>query len=100
MTLPAHAGITHLKRSCAKLRSHVSSSSAAWFGIICARSQKEENTMTFDRRRFMLALATGAGACALPMRVGAQSEPIRVGLVTVKTGPLASGGIDMERGLQ
>jgi branched-chain amino acid transport system substrate-binding protein len=36
----------------------------------------------------------------LPARVLAQSGPIRVGLVTVKTGPLASGGIDMERGLQ
>jgi branched-chain amino acid transport system substrate-binding protein len=30
----------------------------------------------------------------------AQSGTIRVGLVTVKTGPLASGGIDMERSLQ
>src|SRR5439155_19158620 len=29
----------------------------------------------------------------------AQSESIRLGLMTVKTGPLASGGIDMERGL-
>src|SRR2546421_3405022 len=29
----------------------------------------------------------------------AQAGPIRVGLVTVKTGPLASGGIDMERAL-
>jgi branched-chain amino acid transport system substrate-binding protein len=29
----------------------------------------------------------------------AQSESIRLGLMTVKTGPLASGGIDMERAL-
>jgi len=33
------------------------------------------------------------------LRAIAQSEPIRVGLMTVKTGPLASGGIDMERAL-
>ena len=29
----------------------------------------------------------------------AADGPIRVGLLTVKTGPLASGGIDMERAL-
>src|SRR5207244_3513414 len=31
--------------------------------------------------------------------VGAQTGPIRVGFLTVKTGPLASGGIQMEQGL-
>src|SRR5262245_1690760 len=30
---------------------------------------------------------------------GAQSDAIRLGLMTVKTGPLASGGLDMERAL-
>src|SRR5437660_12709090 len=55
--------------------------------------------MTFNRRRFIEA--TGAGAAALVMPTSAQSQtgPIRVGLMTVKTGPLASGGIDMERAL-
>ena len=57
--------------------------------------------MTLSRRHF---LGGAAGLSGLPM-VGraarAQSaEPIRLGLLTVKTGPLASGGIDMERGLQ
>ncbi|MDB5926214.1 MAG: transporter substrate-binding protein [Betaproteobacteria bacterium] len=56
--------------------------------------------MAIKRRRFMLAIGAGLGVSALPARVRAQSGPIRVGLVTVKTGPLASGGIDMERGLQ
>jgi branched-chain amino acid transport system substrate-binding protein len=57
--------------------------------------------MTFTRRRFIQAAGGGIGATALgfPAIVRAQSEPIRVGLVTVKTGPLASGGIDMERAL-
>src|SRR5437660_6514107 len=53
--------------------------------------------MSFSRRRFIQASGATAAAAALPLR--AQAGPIRVGLVTVKTGPLASGGIDMERAL-
>src|SRR2546421_4167107 len=53
--------------------------------------------MSFSRRRFIQATGATAAAAALPVR--AQAGPIRVGLVTVKTGPLASGGIDMERAL-
>ncbi len=58
--------------------------------------------MSINRRRFLQGLA-GAGATWATMHapwVRAQaSGPIRVGLLTVKTGPLASGGIDMERAL-
>jgi branched-chain amino acid transport system substrate-binding protein len=56
--------------------------------------------MAINRRRFVLATGAGLGLSVLPASVRAQSGTIRVGLVTVKTGPLASGGIDMERGLQ
>ena len=57
--------------------------------------------MTFNRRRFIQSAAAAAGAAQLgfPAIVRAQGEPIRLGLLTVKTGALASGGIDMERGL-
>src|SRR5205814_2233937 len=57
--------------------------------------------MKFNRRRFMQAAGAGLSASALgfPALVRAQSGPIRLGLMTVKTGPLASGGIDMERAL-
>jgi branched-chain amino acid transport system substrate-binding protein len=55
--------------------------------------------MAFDRRRFIQASGAGAAALGFPSIVRSQSGSIRVGLVTVKTGPLASGGIDMERGL-
>lgn len=57
--------------------------------------------MRFTRRKFIQAAGAGLGVSALgfPAIVRAQGGPIRVGLMTVKTGPLASGGIDMERGL-
>ena len=55
--------------------------------------------MTFNRRRFIRAAGAGLSASALPSFVRAQGSPIRLGLMTVKTGPLASGGIDMERAL-
>jgi branched-chain amino acid transport system substrate-binding protein len=53
--------------------------------------------MSFNRRRFIQA--TGAASLATAFPVEAQAAPLRLGLMTVKTGPLASGGIDMERAL-
>ncbi|HUL93472.1 MAG TPA: ABC transporter substrate-binding protein, partial [Burkholderiales bacterium] len=54
--------------------------------------------MTVSRRKFLQGLGAGVAAASAPW-VAAQSEPIRIGLMTVKTGPLASGGLDMERAL-
>jgi branched-chain amino acid transport system substrate-binding protein len=50
-----------------------------------------------DRRTFLQA----AALTALPMGVARAQEtkPLRIGLLCVKTGPLASGGIAMEQGL-
>src|SRR3954463_13108829 len=53
--------------------------------------------MRFTRRRFVQAAA--ASSLGMSLGVRAQAGPIRLGLMTVKTGPLASGGIDMERAL-
>src|SRR5437016_13981117 len=57
--------------------------------------------MAMQRRKFIQAAGAAAGVSALgfPTTWRAQGEPIRLGLLTVKTGALASGGIDMERGL-
>ena len=57
--------------------------------------------MTFNRRKFVRAAGATAAASALgfPANVRSQAQPIRIGLLTIKTGALASGGIDMERGL-
>jgi len=58
--------------------------------------------MTFDRRTGGISRRTliGAGAAAslLPFRALAADEPIRVGFLTVKTGPLAAGGAQQEEG--
>jgi branched-chain amino acid transport system substrate-binding protein len=57
--------------------------------------------MSITRRRFVKAAGAAAAGSALgfPAIVRGQGEPIRIGLLTIKTGALASGGIDMERGL-
>lgn len=54
-----------------------------------------------NRRAFLQSTAGAGVTLALPGLARAQGpgEPIRLGLMTVKTGPLASGGIDMEHGL-
>jgi len=54
--------------------------------------------MTISRRQFVGSVAgAGIASMAAPHVVFAQnSGPIRVGLMAAKTGPLASGGIDME----
>src|SRR3989454_1325458 len=46
------------------------------------------------RRTFLVS----AALTALPVPAFAQAKPVRVGLLTVKTGPLAQGGIQMEQG--
>ncbi|MGZ5684244.1 MAG: ABC transporter substrate-binding protein [Usitatibacter sp.] len=55
--------------------------------------------MSFNRRRFVQAAGAAAATLGVPGVSFSQAGPIRLGLMTVKTGPLASGGIDMERAL-
>ncbi|HEY0204947.1 MAG TPA: ABC transporter substrate-binding protein [Acetobacteraceae bacterium] len=49
------------------------------------------------RRTALLGAATAGLLATHPAQ--AQSDPIRLGFLTVKTGPLAAGGIQMEQGL-
>ena len=53
------------------------------------------------RRKFMATTAAGAAAAAVkfPTPAIAQAAPFKLGLLTVKTGPLAQGGIQMEQGV-
>src|SRR6202790_5415540 len=57
--------------------------------------------MKVSQRQFVSSIAgAGIASMAAPNLVTAQnSGPIRIGLLAAKTGPLASGGIDMELAL-
>ena len=57
--------------------------------------------MSMNRRTIIKgAIATGVAAQTIKIPAAvAQAGPIRVGFLTVKTGPLASGGLQMEQGL-
>ena len=53
------------------------------------------------RRKFMAGTAAGAALATFkfPAPAIAQAAPFKLGLLTVKTGPLAQGGIQMEQGV-
>src|SRR5438270_13390937 len=51
-----------------------------------------------NRRKFLQSTAAAAGAAAFPLPAVAQNAPLKIGLMTVKTGPLAAGGIHIEEG--
>jgi len=53
------------------------------------------------RRKFMAGTAAGAALATFnfPTPSIAQAAPFKLGLLTVKTGPLAQGGIQMEQGV-
>ena len=57
-----------------------------------------------NRRKFIqgTAAAAGAGTIAttISMPAVAQNAPLKIGLMTVKTGPLAAGGIHIEEGFR
>src|SRR2546422_9481621 len=51
-------------------------------------------SMRITRRTFLVS----AALAAIPVPAFAQPTPVKLGLLTVKTGPLAAGGIQMEQG--
>src|SRR5918998_3447924 len=62
-------------------------------------ASRGEEPMTIQRRTVLTgALATSA-VVAMPAVLRAQAAPFKIALLTVKTGPLAQGGIQMEQGL-
>jgi branched-chain amino acid transport system substrate-binding protein len=55
--------------------------------------------MRIHRRTLLKGVAAAGLGVAAPAVLRAQAGPMRIGFLTVKTGPLASGGIQMEEGL-
>jgi len=53
---------------------------------------------TLSRRSLVASAAGVAIAARLPAPAIAEANPVRVGLLTIKTGPLAPAGIQMEQG--
>lgn len=60
---------------------------------------KASKPLHTNRRKFLAGSAALAGASAFPMPSIAQAAPIKVGVLTVKTGPLAAGGVHCEEGI-
>jgi branched-chain amino acid transport system substrate-binding protein len=56
-------------------------------------------SVKLNRRKFLAGSAAVASAAAFPMPSIAQSAPVKIGLLTVKTGPLTEGGLQMEQGV-
>jgi branched-chain amino acid transport system substrate-binding protein len=55
--------------------------------------------MTLKRRAVLQGMLGASALVAAPAILRAQATPMKIGFLTVKTGPLASGGIQMEQGL-
>ena len=56
--------------------------------------------MTVHRRKLLQGLAaTGAAVATMRAPYVHAQAPFKIGLLTVKTGPLAQGGIQMEQGI-
>jgi branched-chain amino acid transport system substrate-binding protein len=55
--------------------------------------------MTVQRRTVLKGLLAGASLAAIKAPAVLAQTPFKIGLLTVKTGPLAQGGIQMEQGL-
>ncbi len=81
-----------------RLRKRQSSASTA---EPAANAYHREGCMKVSRRAAIKgALAVGASTQVIKIPAAvAQPAPIQVGFLTVKTGPLASGGIQMEQGI-
>src|SRR3954464_4476449 len=55
--------------------------------------------MSMKRRTVLQGMLASAASVAMPAVARAQGAPFKIGLMTVKTGPLAQGGIQMEQGI-
>src|ERR1700675_4945538 len=62
-------------------------------------TEGSEIPMKLQRRTVLKGILGSVSALALKAPAIAQSAPFKIGLLSVKTGPLAQGGIQMEQGI-
>ncbi len=72
---------------------------AAGYTLVTSRSKEKVVGHRITRRKLVAGVAAAAGASALSMPSIAQAAPMKIGLLTVKTGPLAAGGVHAEEGI-
>ena len=63
------------------------------------RTKGGSKFMSVHRRTVLTGMLGTSALVAAPAILRAQGAPMKIGFLTVKTGPLASGGIQMEQGL-
>lgn len=64
-----------------------------------AQLREAEVKRKFSRRAFLAASGAAAATSTMPLPAIAQQKPVKVGLMTVKTGGLAAGGVHLEQGI-
>src|ERR1700720_3300233 len=97
--IAANAALAAGKNACHRGRPFVAACKPSKMGG-CVMSAKRK-TRKVSRRAVLAGSVAGAAAALsrFPAPALAQAEPFRLGLLTVKTGPLAQGGIQMEQGV-
>src|SRR5271169_1743952 len=77
-------------------RKHTSREGQSRIGL-----SRKDQSQKLTRRALLAGTAAGAATALsrFPSPAIAQSAPIKIGLLTVKTGPLAQGGVQMEQGV-
>jgi hypothetical protein len=64
------------------------------------RRRKEDDVATkISRRKFLAASGATAAIAKVARPAVAQQNPVKIGLMTVKTGGLAAGGVHLEEGI-
>src|SRR6185437_7967915 len=69
-------------------------------GNCCVKQTNREDIMRGHLNSLVAVLATLAAAALAAAPAAAQGGPIKVGFLTVDSGPLAAGGKQMEQGIQ
>jgi hypothetical protein len=79
---------------------HLSGIDCADQKIHCLLTLKKGTAMKLKRRSVLKGmLASSVGISALKMPALAEQAPFKIGLLTVKSGPLTEGGVQMEQGI-